>query len=182
MQQQQATRKGDGTMSANVNGHQDRTIVIERTYDASIDAVWNLWTTKDGVESWWGPGGFSVEVHEMDVRPGGAMLYAMTAVEPAQVRSMKQANMPLTTEGKLVYTEVDDRRRIGYTHRADFIPGVDPYDVGNRVDFQQDGDRVRMTLRLDPMHSDEWTKRAVMGMESQLEKLAGVLQSKAVSA
>lgn len=110
------------------------------------------------------------------------MLYAMTATEPAQVRSMTQANMPLTTEGKLVYTEVENRKRIGYTHRADFIPGVEPYDVGNTVDFQQDGTRVRMTILLDPMHSDEWTKRAVMGLESQLEKLAGVLQSKTAQA
>jgi hypothetical protein len=32
-----------------------------------------------------------------------------------------------------------------------------------------------MVLTLDPMHSDEWTQRAVMGNESQLVKLAGVI-------
>jgi hypothetical protein len=32
-----------------------------------------------------------------------------------------------------------------------------------------------MMLTLDPMHSDEWTQRAVMGMESQLGKLARII-------
>ena len=31
-------------------------IRIERTYNASIEDVWELWTTKEGIESWWGPG------------------------------------------------------------------------------------------------------------------------------
>jgi len=33
-------------------------------------------------------------------------------------------------------------------------------------------------LTLDPMHSDEWTQRAVMGHESQLGKLARLLASR----
>lgn len=30
---------------------------LERTYDATIDEVWRLWTTREGIESWWGPRG-----------------------------------------------------------------------------------------------------------------------------
>ena len=30
-------------------------IVLERTFDATIDDVWELWTTKEGFESWWAP-------------------------------------------------------------------------------------------------------------------------------
>src|SRR5256885_15775731 len=30
---------------------------IQRTYAASIDEAWALWTTKSGIESWWGPEG-----------------------------------------------------------------------------------------------------------------------------
>lgn len=158
-------------MSAKSNSQSDRKIVIERTYASSIDELWDLWTTKEGVESWWGPEGFAVKVHQLDLRPGGQMLYAMTAVDPAQVNFMKQAGMPLTTEAKLTYTEVVRKTSIGYTHRADFIPGIEPYEVGNRVDFHAEKGRVRMVLTLDPMHSDEWTQRAVMGWESQLGKL-----------
>ena len=54
-----------------------QSITIERIYKAAIEDVWALWTTKDGIESWWGPGGFSVSVRKLDVRPGGdlALLY-----------------------------------------------------------------------------------------------------------
>ena len=38
-----------------------RTITIERTYQAAIEDVWALWTTKEGIESWWGPDGFAVK-------------------------------------------------------------------------------------------------------------------------
>jgi uncharacterized protein YndB with AHSA1/START domain len=157
------------------NKRSGRRIVIERTYTASLDDVWELWTTKEGIESWWGPGGFSVKVHELDLRSGGEMRYAMTAVEPAQVQFMKQAGMPLTTEAKLTYTAIVPGKSIAYTHRADFIPGVEPYDLGNEVEFIAESDNVHLVLTLDPMHSDEWTQRAVMGMESQLGKLARII-------
>jgi uncharacterized protein YndB with AHSA1/START domain len=165
-------------MSGKANRQPDRKIVIERTYAASIEEVWELWTTKSGIESWWGPDGFSVKVHELDLRTGGEMRYAMTAIDPAQVQFMKLAGMPLTTETKLTYTAIVPGKSIAYTHRADFIPGVAPYDVGNKVEFHAEGGNVRMILTLDPMHSDEWTQRAVMGHESQLGKLARLLASR----
>lgn len=154
-----------------------RRIVIERTYEAALDEVWELWTTSEGIESWWGPGGFSVKVHQLDLRAGGEMRYAMTAVDPAQVQFMQRAGMPLTTEAKLTYTEIIPGKSIAYTHRADFIPGVEPYDVGNKVEFSVQAGQVRMVVTLDPMHSDEWTQRATLGMASQLEKLSGVLNA-----
>jgi uncharacterized protein YndB with AHSA1/START domain len=167
-------------MSEKANRRNDGKVVIERTYTSSIEDVWELWTTKEGIEAWWGPDGFSVKVHELDLRPGGEMRYAMTAVEPAQVQFMKQAGMPLTTEAKLTYSAIVLGKSIAYTHRADFIPGVAPYDVGNKMELFAEGDSVRMVLTLDPMHSDEWTQRAVMGMESQLGKLARVMSRREV--
>ncbi len=59
-----------------------RRITIERTYKAPIEDVWELWTTKDGIESWWGPEGFTVKVHKLDLRPGGELRYAMIATAP----------------------------------------------------------------------------------------------------
>jgi hypothetical protein len=59
--------------------------LIQRTYVASIDEAWVLWTTKSGIESWWGPEGFDVTVTSLDLRPGGDLIYLMTAVAPEQV-------------------------------------------------------------------------------------------------
>jgi uncharacterized protein YndB with AHSA1/START domain len=148
---------------------------LERVYRADIQDVWDLWTTKDGIESWWGPGGFAVTVRKLDLRPGGELLYAMTAVNPPQVEFLKKAGMPLTQECRITFTEVDAPRRLAYIHLADFIPGVDPYDVATVVELQPAADGIRMILTFDAMHSDEWTKRATMGWESELDKLTAVL-------
>jgi uncharacterized protein YndB with AHSA1/START domain len=162
-----------------MNGNKTRRrITIERTYEASAKDLWDLWTTKDGIESWWGPDGFTTKVLELDLRPGGELRYAMTATAPGQVEFMKKAGMPITNQGRITYTEVIPQRRLVYTHLADFIPGIEPYDVATTVEFHSHGQSVRMVLTFDPMHDEQWTRRAVMGHESQLGKLAMVIEGK----
>lgn len=151
-------------------------ITLERVYRADIQDVWDLWTTKDGIESWWGPGGFAVTVHKLDLRPGGEMLYAMTAVDPPQVAFIRKAGMPLTHECQIRFTEVVPRRRLAYMHLADFIPGVASYDVATVVELEETSGGVRMTLTFDPMHDEEWTRRAVMGWEAELGKLEALIE------
>ena len=84
--------------------------------------------------------------------------------------------MALTTEGRVTYTEVVPPQRLAYLHLADFIPGVEPYDVATVVELHPGAQGVRMILSFDPMHDEQWTRRAVMGWESQLDKLAKVLE------
>jgi uncharacterized protein YndB with AHSA1/START domain len=156
-----------------------RKITIERTYAAPIEDVWDLWTTKEGIESWWGPEGFSVKVQRLELRPGGELRYTMTATGFEQIEFMKQAGMPLTTEGRATYTEVVPQRRLAYDHLADFIPGIEPYTVAHLIELVPGDQGVRMLLTLEAMHDEEWTQRAVMGWEGELGKLAKVLESRA---
>ncbi|HVE86760.1 MAG TPA: SRPBCC domain-containing protein [Myxococcales bacterium] len=155
-----------------------RRITLERTFQAPIEDVWELWTTKDGIESWWGPDGFEVKVRSMDLRPGGEMAYAMIAVAPPQQDFLKKAGMPLTTEHRLTYTEVQPHRRLAYIHLADFVPGVEPYDVSTVVELHAGSSSVRMVLTFDAMHDEQWTQMAVMGWENELSKLARALQAR----
>lgn len=154
-----------------------RTIRLERTYEATPEEVWDLWTTKEGIESWWGPEGFTVAVHRLDLRPGGELAYAMTATAPPQVEFMENAGMPLTTEALIVYTEVDPPRRLAYEHLVDFVPDVPPYAATTVVELHPEASAVRMTLTFDAMHDDEWTQRATMGWESELGKLEQRLEA-----
>jgi len=150
-------------------------IVIQRSYAAAIEDVWDLWTTKDGIESWWGPEGFRVEVRKLDLRPAGELHYAMIAVAPEMVSFMQQSKMPVVQECHMRYTEIIPHRRLSYVHRADFIPGVDPYDVAHLVELEATRDRVLLTLTFDRMHDDTWTQRAAQGWEQELGKLGKVL-------
>lgn len=156
-----------------------KTVTLERVYRATLEDVWDLWTTKAGIESWWGPGGFTVTVQQLDLRPGGELRYLMTAVDPPQVEFMRAEGMPLTTEAHLRYTEIVPLKRLTYEHAADFIPDVEPYVVVHVIELQQLAKgQVRMTLTIDVMHDDAWTERAVAGWESELGKLEALLQSR----
>jgi uncharacterized protein YndB with AHSA1/START domain len=153
-------------------------LTLERTYRATIEEVWELWTTAQGIESWWGPDGFSVAVSALDLRPGGELAYTMSAVEPEQMEYMTRAGMPLMTEHVLTFTEVDPPRRLAYQELADFIPGVEPYRVQTLVELSVVEDGVRLVMTFDAMHDDNWSRRAVMGRENNLDRLARFLAAR----
>jgi uncharacterized protein YndB with AHSA1/START domain len=146
-------------------------IRIERHCHAAPEHVWRLWTTSDGIESWWAPDGFTVKVQKIDLRPGGELVYTMTATAPEQVEFMNSVGMPLTTESRKTFTELDPATRIAYNSLVDFVPGVDPYQFLTVVDLQPSDGGTRVTMTVDPMHDDTWTQRLVMGRENELDNL-----------
>jgi uncharacterized protein YndB with AHSA1/START domain len=150
-------------------------ITLERIFQAPIADVWDLWTTKEGIESWWGPDGFAVTVRKIDLRPGGELHYAMTAVAAPQVEFMKRSNMPLTTENKLTYSEIVKHARLAYRHVVDFVPGVDPYEVEHVVEMEQRAQGVKMVLTFEAMHDEHWTGMARAGWDNELDKLGAAL-------
>ncbi len=153
-----------------------RRVVIERWFDGSLDDVWALWTTKDGLESWWGPDGFRVEVRALDLRPGGELRYAMIADSPEMVAFMKREKMPAVQELSIRYVDVVVNERLRYMNRADFIPGVAAYDVETLVELHEAKSGVRLVLDFEAMHDDMWTNRAAAGWENELGRMDKALQ------
>lgn len=147
-------------------------IVIERTYSADLQALWALWTTKDGFQSWWGPEGFRADVTVIDARPGGALHYAMVADTPEMVEAMKQMRQPTSTDCKGHFSEFQPHERLVLTQVIDFLPGVQPYNSRIEVDFLPvTNGTVRMIVTLHQMHDAQTTKMQQMGFISQLSKL-----------
>ena len=81
-------------------------IVIERTFNAPVNLIWQMWTEAAQFQHWYGPKGMSIPVAEMDVRVGGKRLICMEMQMPD--RSMK---MWFTGE----YREVVPNERLVYT-------------------------------------------------------------------
>jgi uncharacterized protein YndB with AHSA1/START domain len=146
-------------------------VIVERTYRASAEELWSLWTTKPGFESWWGPQGFRVEVHAIDPRVGGALHYDMIAHTPEMIAAMKGMGRPPSHETRGTFTEVKPMTRLAITHVIDFLPGVKPYDSTMVVEFFPVGERVRMAVTLSPMHDEEFSQMQKEGFTSQLTKL-----------
>src|SRR5690606_10009652 len=80
-------------------------MVIERTYRARVEELWELWTTKEGFESWWGPQGFRVEVHVLEPRVGGRLEYDMIADAPEMIEAMKRMGQPVSHGTRGRYAE-----------------------------------------------------------------------------
>ncbi len=81
-------------------------IVIERTFEAPVALIWQMWTQPEHFKKWYGPKGFTVPVAEMDVRLGGKRLVCMEMQKP-------DGSMKMWTTGE--YTEVVPNERLVYT-------------------------------------------------------------------
>jgi uncharacterized protein YndB with AHSA1/START domain len=145
---------------------------IERTVSASPETVWRLWTTPDGISRWWAPDGFRTDVSRLDLREGGELVYTMTAEAPEQVAFLEQNGLPLATESRKIFTELDEPRRIAYRSVIDFVPGHEPYEQLTVVELEPEGDGTRVVMQVEELHDDVWTERLIAGRTNELENLA----------
>jgi uncharacterized protein YndB with AHSA1/START domain len=146
-------------------------IVFERTYRATVQELWEAWTTKEGFESWWGPEGFRVEVHVIEPRVNGKLHYDMIADTPEMVAAMKQMGRPASTPSHARFSEFRPMERLVLAHMIDFVPGVEPYESTFLVEFFPSSDRVRMLITASPGLNETFTKMSIEGWKQQLTKL-----------
>ncbi len=139
--------------------------VIERVWKAPIDLVWELWTTAEGIASWFGPKGFSVEVDEIDLRAGGSFQYTMRATDPAAVAAMEKRGQPASRVVVSTVTEVDPPNKLVYDSP------MGPETMTTSVEFTEGPDGVKMVLIIAATKAG-MTGGAVMGWESSLERFA----------
>ena len=144
---------------------------LERTYHAPAALIWELWTTATGIEEWWAPDGFENRVSELELRPGGQLVYTMTATAPEQVAFMKGAGMPLSTESRKTFIEVSPPTRLAYLSLIDFVPDHEPYEHLTIVDLQRDGAGTRIVMQVEALHDEVWTQRLLDGRTNELGNL-----------
>ena len=150
--------------------------VIDRTLKASADKVWNMWTTRQGLEKWWGPEGFTSTVLHLDVRVGGRFEIEMTAVLPEIVAHLESAGIGKSSIAKGDYTAIEVNRRLVYTNAVDFVPGVPPYTCTTVVELSATSSGgTRLLITNDAMHDEQWTAMATMGWTQQIDKLERLL-------
>jgi uncharacterized protein YndB with AHSA1/START domain len=149
---------------------------LERDYPAAPEEIWELWTTREGIESWWAPDGFEVEVETLELRPGGELAYTMTATGPEQIDFMRNAGMPLSTRSQKTFTEVSRPGRLGYLSLVDFVRDVPPYEHLTQIDLIESADGgTHVVMTVDALHDAEWTQRLLAGRGNELDNLARVL-------
>lgn len=81
-------------------------VVIERTFNASIKSVWDMWVISENFQKWYGPEGASVPTANMDVQEGGKRFIGMEVNTP---------NGPMTMWFTGEYIEVNPITKLSYT-------------------------------------------------------------------
>ena len=104
------------------NASQDA-VVIERSFDAPMVLIWQMWTEPKHFKAWYGPNGSTVPVARMDVRVGGSRLVCMQMETPG-------GPMQMWFTGE--YREIVKNKRLVYTESMSDENGnvVSPSDVG----------------------------------------------------
>ena len=155
------------------------TIRLERVYDASIEDVWALWTTKEGLEEWFAPEGMHVEISALELRIGGAFDHVMTAVGAEQVAFIAKLNTPTTTRVSGRFVEMVPHQRLRIRFDIDFVPGVPSYPYDMLVELHAEAGRVRMILTADRHPDPEMTRGAILGLTSQLQRFDSAIAARA---
>jgi uncharacterized protein YndB with AHSA1/START domain len=145
----------------------DREIILTRAFDAPRDLVFQAWTDPAHLPHWFGPHGFSLTIHEIDVRPGGMWRYIMHGPDGTDYTN------------RMVYQEVVRPERLVYLHGEDVDDDPDAFHV--TVSFEEEDGRTRVTSRM-VMNTVEQRERAVgfgaqeLGQQT-MERLAAHLET-----
>jgi uncharacterized protein YndB with AHSA1/START domain len=149
--------------------------VIDRNLKAPVEKVWQMWTTPEGLEKWWGPEGFASKVRHLDVRVGGSFEIVMTALLPEILAHLRAAGLSEDSVAKGEYTIVEVNRRLAYTNAVDFVPGVPPYTANTLIEMSSTtSGGTRLIVTNDVMHDAAWTAMATTGWTQQIGKLEAI--------
>lgn len=117
---------------ATKNDLQDRTLMLEKTFNAPVKLVWEAWTQPEHIVGWWAPQGMKIKVVEHNFREGGKWKYTMPMPDGSEFIS----------EG--VYKEIIQHKKI--VTSADFKPmtaGVEMH-----ILLRAEGDKTHFTFSI----------------------------------
>jgi uncharacterized protein YndB with AHSA1/START domain len=118
----------------------------ERTFNASSDKVWRVWTDEDSMKHWWGPNGYTAPSIRNDVRVGGTYLWAMRSPKGAMSwnTGVYQEVVPNT---RMVSTSsfADETGQALPGSKAP-VPGRWPDAITVTVDFSESNGKTKVTV------------------------------------
>lgn len=88
---------------------ENKTLTIEREFDAPKDKVWQAWADKATFEKWWGPEGWETTAKEFNFTPGGRVHYGMHCIDENQGEWYDKWSW-----GAMEITEIDDTNSFTY--------------------------------------------------------------------
>jgi uncharacterized protein YndB with AHSA1/START domain len=156
-----------------------RPIRFERVYDGPVEDLWALWTTKAGLEEWFAPEGWQIEVSVLEPHVGGAFEHVGKPVAADATAYLARVGRSPSTRVRGRFLEVVPHERLHIRFTMDFLAGVEPYPYDIVVELHTEGERVRMIVTADAHPDAEMTRLATLGLASQLRQFDALLVKRA---
>ena len=148
-----------------------QSVTLERTLDAPIDLVWQMWTDAEHFAAWYGPTGATVPIIEMDVTVGGTRHFCIELQTPdGQSRMWFVGEYRVIDEPtRLVYTEsMSDPDGNRVSPEAMGMPGGHPEITEVTVELTEVDGSTRMVMTHAGIPADS---PGAMGWNMALDKL-----------
>ena len=162
---------------------QDTTLIITRTFDASLEKVWKAWTDPQQIKKWWGPKDFTAPFVKVDFREGGKYLYAMHGPKGSEFdkdlwsRGTFKEIIPMK---KIVATDqFADKDGNPVSPASMGMPGDWPEEMLVTATFEDAGEGKTTLKIVHEGHPEEMVKDATNGWNESLDKLAVVAKNDA---
>lgn len=153
-------------------------VFFERTYDASLDLVWQAWTDPEMLKQWWGPNDVLIPECEVDLRVGGKFYVVMEAGEA--MGPYKGTKWPMLAE----FTVVEPNSKLSYNAKA-WTEGQEQeteIDQTTELTLAEEQGKTKITLKAVIHKTGPAAGMAVQGMQygfsQQLDKLNNFLIAK----
>jgi uncharacterized protein YndB with AHSA1/START domain len=124
-------------------GPQHRRFAISRMFDAPRELVFSLWSDPNRLRRWWGPKGCTVGFCNMDLRPGGQLLYSLQMPDGQEIWGKFVYREILPPERLVFVTSFSDPQ--GGVARAPFNAKY-PLEVLNTLTLSEQFDLTRLVL------------------------------------
>ncbi len=115
-----------------MNDLNNRTLTIEKTFNAPLKLVWEAWSRSEHIGQWWGPKGMETKVIEHEFKVGGHWKYVMQMPNGGD----------FITEG--IYSEIIEHEKI--VSSADFKPMTEGVEL--HVHFEDSGLQTKFTFKV----------------------------------
>jgi uncharacterized protein YndB with AHSA1/START domain len=142
-------------------------LVLTRVFNAPQALVFKVWTDPEHFGKWWGPKGYSLNVIQMDVRPGGMFLGSQKSPE-GHVMWGKFVYQEVTPAEKLVFIQSFSDQE-GNTVRAPFNPNWPLENINILTLTEEDGKTV-LTLKGGPLNATEEERAAFEEMRPMVQQ------------
>lgn len=128
---------------------ESKDVVIERTLDAPVELVWQMWTDPEHFKAWYGPMGATIPVANMDVQVGGTRLISMAMETPDGPMQMWFAGefREVRVNERLVYTDAMSDEEGNIKSPAEMgMPEGHPATTEVVVELEDLGGRTKMVM------------------------------------